>query len=95
MVVALEYWALMSAVVGADAAATPVVIAFLMALEKAVTSLSIILVLRVLVLSSSLSGALFFDPRVSIVLVLRGFNKLLFTGVYGRLRAFTEFKVLE
>ena len=38
---------------------------------------------------SSLSSAVFFDPRVSIVLVFRGSDKLSFTGVYGHSRAFT------
>ena len=71
VVFALEYWALMVAVAAADAAATPAVIAVSMALEKSVTSISILFVFRVLVSSSSLSAALFFDPRVAIVLVLR------------------------
>ena len=69
MVVALEYWALMAAVAATDATATLAVIAVLMALEKAVTSLSILLVFRVPGSSSSLSDALLFDPRVAIVLV--------------------------
>ena len=43
MVVSLEYWSLMTAV----AAVTPVVIVVLMALEKAVTILSILLLFRV------------------------------------------------
>ena len=89
MVVALNYWALMAAVAAAYAAATPAVIAVWMALEKAVTILSILLVLRVSVFSSSLSGRLFFDPCVAIVVVLRGSGKLVFTGVYGHLRVFT------
>ena len=67
---ALEYWALMAAVAAADAAATPAVITFSMALEKSETSLSILLVFRVSFSSSSLSAALFFGPHVSIVLVL-------------------------
>ena len=71
MVVDLEYWALMAADAAADAAVTPAVISVLMALEKSMTSLSILLVFRVLVLLSSLSAALFFDPHVSIVFVIR------------------------
>ena len=70
MVVALEYWSLMAAFAAAYAAANPEVIIIWMALEKSVTSLSILLVFRVSFLSSSLSAALFFDPRVAIVLVL-------------------------
>ena len=63
----------MAAVAVEVAAATPTAIVVWMASEKAVTSLSIILGSRlgVLVLSSSLSAALFFDPHVAIVLVLR------------------------
>ena len=71
VVVALEYWALMVAVVAVYVAATPAVIAVLMALEKAVKIISILLVIRVLVSSSSLYAALLFDLRVAIVLVLR------------------------
>ena len=73
MVDAAEYWAVMAAVAAAVAAATPAAIAFWMASEKYVTSLSVLLgsSLGVLVSLSSLSAALFFDPHVSIVLVLR------------------------
>ena len=70
VVVALEYWALMAEVEASDVAATPAVIAVWMALEKAVTVFSILLVFRVSVLSSSLSAALFFDSHVAIVLVV-------------------------
>ena len=71
MVVDLEYCALMAAFVAADAATTPVVIAVWMVLEKAVMSLSILLVFRVLVALSSLAAAVFFDPCIAIILVLR------------------------
>ena len=71
MVFAAEYWAVMVAVATAVVEATTAVIAVWMALEKAVTSLSILLVFRVSVLSSSLSAALFFDSCADIVLVLR------------------------
>ena len=70
MVVVAEYWAVLEAVMALAAAATPTIIAVWMALEKSVTSLSILLGFRV---SSSLSSrftALFFDTRVAIVLVL-------------------------
>ena len=89
VVVSFENWSLMVAVAAVDAAATSAVIAVSMALEKAVTSISILLGFRVSDSSSSLSGALFFDPCVAIVVVLRGSGKLVFTGVYGHLRVFT------
>ena len=85
----------MTAVAAADAAVTPAVIAVFKALEKDVTILSILLVFRVSVLSSSLSGALFFDSQVAILLVLRGSNKLLFTGAYGRLRSLRRYKTFN
>ena len=62
---------MMAAVAAAVAVATPAVIAVWMALEKSVTSLSILLGFKVLVSSSSLSAVLFFDPHAAIVLVLR------------------------
>ena len=73
VVVAADYWSVMAAVAAAVLTATPPVIAVWRALEKSVTSLSILLgsSLGVLVSLSSLSAALFFDPHVSIVLVLR------------------------
>ena len=61
---------MMAAVAAAVAVATPAVIAVWMDLEKALTSLSVLLGLRVLVSLSSLSAALFFYPRVAIVIVL-------------------------
>ena len=70
VVVSADYWAVMAAVAAAVAVATPAVIAFWMALEKSVTSLSILLVFRVSVSSSSISAAIFFHPRVAIVLVI-------------------------
>ena len=63
MVVAIDYLALMAVVAAVDAVATPAVIAIWMALEKAVTSLSIILVFRASVLSSSLSSTLSLIPE--------------------------------
>ena len=42
VVVSLDYWALMAEVAASDAAANPLVVAVSMALEKAVTSLSIL-----------------------------------------------------
>ena len=65
---------MMAAVAAAVAVATPAVIAVWMALEKALTSLSVLLGLRVLVSLSSLSAALFFYPRVAIVIVLCRFQ---------------------
>ena len=64
---------MMAAVAAIFAAATPAVMAVWVALEKSVTSLSILLGFRlgVSVLSSSLSAALFFDSHFAIVLVLR------------------------
>ena len=70
VVVAAEYCYVMSAVVAEFAAATPAIIAVWMALEKSVKSLSVLLVFRVSVSSSSLSAKIFFDPRIDIVLVL-------------------------
>ena len=61
----------MAAVAAAVAAATTAVISFWMALEKAMTSLSILSGFRILVPSSLLSAELFFDTRIPIVLVLR------------------------
>ena len=69
--VAADYWAVMAAVAEVVAGATPVVISVWMDLEKAVTILSTFLGFRVSVSLSSLSTALFFDPRVDILLVLR------------------------
>ena len=70
LIVALQYWALMTPVAAADAVETPAVIAVWMALEKDVASLSILLVFRVSVSSSLLSATLYFYPRVAIGLVL-------------------------
>ena len=68
--VVADYWAVMAAVAEVVAGATPVVISVWMDLEKAVTILSTFLGFRVSVSLSSLSTALFFDPRVDILFVL-------------------------
>ena len=52
VVFALDCWSLMEMIAAADAAETPAVIVVWMAPEKSVTSLSIFLGFRVLVLSS-------------------------------------------
>ena len=52
VVFALECWSLMEMIAAEDVAATPAVIVVWMALEKSVTSISIFLGFRVLVLSS-------------------------------------------